>query len=147
MKFISLKDKGGLVYPSKDVVKICLNAERVFKINVSPNFSDINILKLTNLVALSLTDNNIFFSLRHHIITGDPLYTHSLLLLKLISAIYLEYRAAHATKLRMSEIVRNKKKRVDKSQIKLFCLVASYVFIATLSFSIVSNVFSTLTLY
>ena len=39
MQFIALKDKGGLTYPSKDVINICLSAERVFKANVHKDSS------------------------------------------------------------------------------------------------------------
>ena len=98
--FISRKNKGGLRYPSKDVVDICLSAEKNFKANTD-NHPVINIEKLTRLTALSFIGCDIFSSLdSHNIESDDILNCHVPLLLKAIASCYIECRTIHATKSR-----------------------------------------------
>ena len=64
LHYTRFKDMGGLLYPSKDVVKICIQCEKKFKANVHSNLSKINVLQLVNLTALSFVGENMFPALR-----------------------------------------------------------------------------------
>ena len=79
---------GGLSYPSKDVVKVCLQCEKQFKANVQDNLSQVNVLHLVNLTVLSFVGENIFATLTDHDLQQSPLESHSYILLQLIASVY-----------------------------------------------------------
>ena len=99
LHFIRFKDNGGLLYPSPDVVKICIQCEKQFKANVHANLSQVKVLRLVNLTALSFVGENLFPSVTNHVLQQSPLESHSSILLRLIAAVYFEIRIAYAARM------------------------------------------------
>jgi hypothetical protein len=110
-KLINLKSKGGLIVPSQDVIDICLSAENQFRQHVASDcstFRTYDILKLVNLVLNSFVHSNVFSSLSLHVLECDPMQNHVCLLIKCISAKYLQIRYFHAAKIYTSNVQQEK---------------------------------------
>lgn len=95
--FIRKRDFGGLHYPSKDVIEICLYAEKVLRhiltVNGIAYFSNKNNLpKLIVEISKKFIFSNIFEELSEHILEQDPLENHLILLIRAITLRFLEVR-------------------------------------------------------
>lgn len=104
---IFFKDKGGLIYPSKDVIEICLFCETVFRENIRSK--NLNIMKLDLIVTktiynfmskFSALNDHCFPSLNDHIYDQDPINNHKYLLIKLIIEKFFNIRLKYEHKLR-----------------------------------------------
>lgn len=108
-KFIKLKDKGGLVYPSTDVVVICRNLEVVIKSTIltkdqivvsSKNLKELLICKsLRRFIGMNLFKNYDF-----HQFDQSPLDNHIILLTKSIMERYINIRLHYLTKNAMPKL-------------------------------------------
>jgi hypothetical protein len=115
---ISLKTKGALIFPSKDVLDICILCEKLFRINVEHNKNDS--LSLSNVRCHSIMQSilktylhvNIFSSLTNHMMECSPTENHLVLLIKAIAEKYLQVRYWYAGK-RYSAWVKGKKKNTE----------------------------------
>lgn len=93
-RLLNRKNRGGLCKPSKDVVKICIVAESIIKLE--KNFSAPNImLKLICLTIRHLNISELFRSLTSHSVDQDPLQGHILQLIRLILRSYFTIRLHH----------------------------------------------------
>lgn len=90
---ISRKDRGGLIKPSEDVVKLCSIAERIFKQNTI--FSGNVMKRLIYSAKKDLNTKLIFRSLDDHILDQDPINNHLLQLINLIYKLYFTIRIHH----------------------------------------------------
>lgn len=92
------KDKGGLIYPSRDVNKICTLAENIFKKHLLRGksfFAGKNIM--LQLLSSTLKSCQSVFTEDHF--NRQPLVgNHRILLIKAITTRYFEIRIHHATK-------------------------------------------------
>lgn len=91
-------DKGGLIYPSDDVIIICLQTEKILK---SYNFENqkINSLYLQSKVLYHFYNSNIFNSLKSHSSeSNSPLSDHVTLLIKSISSTYIKLKVNYNLK-------------------------------------------------
>lgn len=100
---ISLKnrggDKGGLMYPSKDVISICFKTEHFLKL-FNYKQKTINRLEIqTKVLAHYLHSSNLFMSLKTHTQeTYSPLADHCTLLIKSIATTYINLKINHMLK-------------------------------------------------
>lgn len=99
---IKLKTKGALIFPSGDVIDICLTCEKFFRRNVSCAGSESLALSrvrchdlIQSVLATYLT-KPVFKSLSDHMMDCDPLANHVVLLVKAIAEKYLQVRYYYA---------------------------------------------------
>lgn len=91
-------DKGGLNYPSDDVIIICLQTEKILK---SFNYENrqINTLFIQSKVLYHFYNSNIFSSLESHSLeSNSPLTDHVTLLIKSISSTYIKLKVNYNLK-------------------------------------------------
>lgn len=100
---ITVKKRGNLCFPSKDVFNICILCEKIFREKVSKG----NELKLSNYacqaiviqVLSTLQYKAVFTTLESHMSASDPLHNHLVLLIKAVAETYLQVRYSYAGKL------------------------------------------------
>lgn len=91
-------DKGGLNYPSEDVILICMQTEKILRSNYYQN-RPINTLYLQSQVLYHFYNSNIFSSLKlHSLETNNPLSDHLTLLIKSISSTYIKLKVNYSLK-------------------------------------------------
>lgn len=95
--FIKKRDFGGLHYPSQDVIKVCLHAEKSLRhiliIHGNAYFNNkIGLPKLIVSIFKMFVHTEIFVKLRDHVLEQSPLDNHLSLLIKAIALRYLEVR-------------------------------------------------------
>lgn len=115
---IALKSKGGLILPSKDVIKVCILCERYFRQNVSTSsspLSHITILEITQSVLSTFISKTCFQSLSEHMLECDPTSNHLVLLLKAIIEEYLKVRYFYAGKQYTAKSAKSIEKLVGKT--------------------------------
>jgi len=91
-------DKGGLNYPSDDVIIICLQTEKILK---SLNYENrqIHTLFIQSKVLYHFYNSNIFSSLESHSLeSNSPLTDHVTLLIKSISSTYIKLKVNYNLK-------------------------------------------------
>lgn len=101
--FISLKNKGGnrggLIYPSDDVITICLQTEKVLRSFNYKNKSVNALFVQSKVLSHFLHNTNIFSSLNiHRKESYSPLSDHVTLLIKSISTTYIKIKINHSLK-------------------------------------------------
>lgn len=107
---INIKDRGGLAYPSDDVIKICITCEKIFR---RQSFSEQNLYKIKKdkLIQRTLAEflhTTIFERLQNHALDNHPLQNHINLLLKAIAENYVTLRIKYAcNSISASERIRN----------------------------------------
>lgn len=87
---INIKDKGGLTYPSDDVVNICVTTEKYLKANNFKNFNKTFII--INVLKTFINNNKIFDSIKYHNDQNGPLNNHVILLIKSIISTYCDIK-------------------------------------------------------
>ncbi|CAG4948590.1 unnamed protein product [Colias eurytheme] len=95
--FIVQKDVGGLHYPSQDVIKICVFAEKILRqttsIHGNSYFSQKGTLpKMTCSVLKKFIGTEVFAEIKNHIHEQGPFENHFALLIKAITFRYFEVR-------------------------------------------------------
>lgn len=120
IKFIQMKDKGGLTYPSTDVIDICTSCEQQFKANFNGNPNSINIKRLITLVSYSFIGVPVLGCLKEHDFENTQLQ-HSTTLFQIVAASYLELRLSAATRQFVSKInLKIKTSRQSSNKLILF---------------------------
>lgn len=102
-EFITFKDNGGLVYPSKDVAQICKVAELEIRqiIDISKKFSikpSSSKPLLINKILRVFVNSNIFSSIAIHQFDQPPMENHLVQLIKAVANIYIDVRFHYLTK-------------------------------------------------
>jgi len=112
---IKLKTKGGLVFPSPDVVAVCLYCEKCFRQNVtmSASLSGASVSEITNLVLSAYANKQWFHSLLAPMLECEPTANHVILLIKAIVQKYLQVRYFYAGKQYTSKM-RQKQHKVSR---------------------------------
>lgn len=87
---ISHKSMGGLTYPSTDVIKICVECEKLLRIEQISNKYKINKSLISSKLLQFFIQRNIFSNMLNHDLT--PLESHKILLIKSICNSYLDIR-------------------------------------------------------
>lgn len=101
---IKLKSKGNLIFPSPDVMEICVYCEKLFRQEITVlNKSDMLLsrkesCKLINSVLEYCTYKSVFSSLTDHMYESHPLDNHILLLIRSVAEKYLQVRYTYAGK-------------------------------------------------
>lgn len=98
-KFIVAKDKGGLLYPSPDVFKICQTSEMCLKACWHNNMLKKEIIN--NKILRQLVGCNLFESISYHQIGEFPSANHITDLIKSVIERYVNTRLHHLLKLSM----------------------------------------------
>lgn len=88
--FITKKDKGGLTYPSDDVVKICIVTEKFFKLYYEKHLN--KVVVITNVLKTFINNDQIFSSIDYHKDQNGPLDNHIILLIKAIISTYCDIK-------------------------------------------------------
>lgn len=101
--FISLKNngrnRGGLIYPSDDVITICFQTEKVLRSFNYKNKSVNALFVQSKVFSYFLYNTNIFSSLNIHSKESySPLSDHVTLIIKSISTIYIKIKINHSLK-------------------------------------------------
>lgn len=97
-KLSLLKDKGGLQYPSKDVIKICTVAESFLKDWDNTNIKrDVLVAKILR----QFVGSNVFDSISYHQLGEFPTSNHVTDLIKAVIVRYLNVRIHHLLKLKL----------------------------------------------
>lgn len=97
LSLLDIKNKGGLVKPTKDVVYICKIAEKIFRTfqHTLPSIKN-NIIEYLTIKATSkLEIQNIFPEISEHILDQSPLDNHLLQIIKFILQYYFKVRLYH----------------------------------------------------
>lgn len=96
---IKLKDRGKLVYPSDDVIDICITAEKLFRQRGScTDFKRVGFCQLITSVLEQYTHKNIFLTLARHMYDTEPMENHLHLLTKAVAESYLQVRYKYDAK-------------------------------------------------
>jgi hypothetical protein len=97
---IELKTRGGLVYPSNDVIDLCLTCEKFFRkcVYTSGNsaISSVKCYEMVQSVLKSYINKDVFVSLAEHMLECEPLSNHVILLIKAVAEKYLQVRYFYA---------------------------------------------------
>nr|XP_042898777.1 uncharacterized protein LOC122269484 [Parasteatoda tepidariorum] len=121
-KLTQRKNKGGLVFPSPDVVKICKVAEKNIRMMQASGRLHVKHV-VHKLITGSLrfissnTVNGVFNELNDHSYDQDPLNNHKILLMKSVLFDYIKIRLCHIGKLKTQELQRNKCRSVNTKSI------------------------------
>ena len=118
--FIKHKTQGGLVCPSKDVIKICITCERFFRQNVALPYGKLSTVSCHDLlqsVLKTFLGKTIFDTLNEHMLECDPADNHLILLIKAIAEKYLQVRYHYAGKHCNSTLFLNKSKKLTSRHI------------------------------
>lgn len=110
-EFVNFKDKGGLVYPTKDVIQICKVAEieirdiinKSQKFNMRPSLSK---LLLINKILRYFVNSNIFSSIAIHQFDQSPTENHLVNLIKTVASTYMDVRFHYLTKFLRSAVTK-----------------------------------------
>jgi len=94
---INIKTKGGLSYPSEDVISICMITEKYIKEYYSEN-KPVNKLLVETKVLSYFTTNCPFKNISYHQHDSDPLTNHIELLTKSIISIYFDTKIHYVYK-------------------------------------------------
>jgi len=101
-RLIKLKSKGSLIFPSEDVINVCITCEKFFRRNVSLSNTALprsaSVHAITQSVLESFVNKDCFKSLRQHMLECEPMDNHIVLLLKAIVEKYLQVRYHYAGK-------------------------------------------------
>lgn len=97
---ISQKDRGGLTYPSQDVIQICRTSENILRsIDLDKLLIKNNLKLLLTTKVLSLfVDKRCFTLLDRHNLEYSPLENHTTHLIKLVAAKYIDIRLHYHSK-------------------------------------------------
>lgn len=102
---INVKNKGGLCFPSEDVINISLTCEKIFRENVLCSKSEgKNVLnrydchKIVHEVLKLYLDKAIFRNISSHMTDTEPNNNHIIFLIKAIAETYLQVRYSYAAK-------------------------------------------------
>lgn len=103
-ELIFLKDRGGLNYPSKDVIKICRETEKVIRLNAKHENqnvpSKLNKIKVISHVLNLFVDLHVFNDLKSHQLDNFPNNcSHLVELIRAICQKYFDIRVKHITKI------------------------------------------------
>lgn len=109
-KFIILKDRGGLKYPSNDVIGICIQAETTIRKNISPKKTS-NFKTETETLKMFI-GKNVFKSLREHIFYQPPCSNHLIHLLRAVVEKYIDIRIKYLV--RKTAIKQTKRQMYNK---------------------------------
>lgn len=97
---ITVKNHGGLVFPSKDVIDICLACDKLFRQYVydvaSSRVLRTSVQNIVQCVLESYISKDVFTSLSVHMLEYGPLENHLVLLIKAIAEKYLQVRYYYA---------------------------------------------------
>jgi len=100
LELIQVKNRGGLMKPSYDIIVLCKAAEQVFKTHqhqlstIKDNPINYLIIKATSKIQI----NNMFKSLSDHILNQSPLNNHLLQIIHLTLKTYFTVRLHHFNK-------------------------------------------------
>jgi hypothetical protein len=97
LELIQVKNRGGLIKPSNDIIVLCKAAEQVFKTyqhqlsNIKNNPINYLIIKATSKIQIY----NMFNCISDHILNQSPLNNHLLQIIHLTLTTYLTVRLHH----------------------------------------------------
>jgi hypothetical protein len=95
-EFIKFKNKGSLINPSSDVIKICKLTEKCYRECVSPNLNSVLKRNIPLTIAKRVMDLGVFECLKDHALDLDPLDTHINKLVQIVSSTYQKIRLHHS---------------------------------------------------
>ncbi|XP_046401743.1 uncharacterized protein LOC124167740 [Ischnura elegans] len=99
---IQKKDRGGLVMPSHDVVKICRHAERL--VRASLHSVKVNILYIVSSVLKMFGGSNVFHALKDHALEQEPENNHWVHLIRSVCHEYVNIRLHYVAKCRTESL-------------------------------------------
>lgn len=110
-EFVTFKDKGGLVYPTKDDIQICRVAEleirelmnKSQKFNTKPSLSK---PLLINRILRYFVSSNIFSCIAIHQFDQSPTENHLVHLIKAVAGSYIDVRLHYLTKYSRSKVTK-----------------------------------------
>ena len=98
---IYYKNRGGLIFPSRDVIAVCMERDKIFRVNHVMGTGDCHsstMLSCSSLVLKRFIGNPIFNSIKQHMYNQDPDANHVSLLIRVICHVYLNIRFHYAAK-------------------------------------------------
>lgn len=87
---ITTKDKGGLTYPSDNVVKICIATEYFLKYFYEKHLK--KDVVITNVLKTFIDNDSIFSSINYHVDQYGPLDNHIIFLIKAVISTYCDIK-------------------------------------------------------
>lgn len=93
--FLSFKNRGGLLYPHEDVIKICIETEKIVRVESSAE-KKINKMKIINYILKKFIARPLFNHIEDH--NKNVLDDHKMLLCKIIIDVFLTTRIKHVCK-------------------------------------------------
>ena len=112
---IKMKSKGFLIFPSQEVIDVCLSCEKYFRRNVALDScpSNTSLHKLSQSVLQSFVNKCCFASLSAHMLECEPIDNHVILLTKAVIEKYLQVRYFYAGK-HYTATLRDKHRKVSR---------------------------------
>ena len=100
---IRIKSRGGLIFPSEDVVSICVESEKAFRRALACSggqsfAASYNLVSLTAVVLKRFVDKPVFRLIHEHMFDMDPESNHLVHLIRAICHTYLNIRFHYAGK-------------------------------------------------
>jgi hypothetical protein len=99
---IHLKNRGGLVSPSSDVIAVCKSAERCIRNHIGTNqrllISNAVSITIVNEVLTHLIGTQVFESLREHALDTELNNNHQVIIMKMVASEYIYLRLYHQCK-------------------------------------------------
>lgn len=118
---ISIKNKGGLIQPAKDVITICIKCEKIIRhalhVNNNALSNKLFDIYLTNNILKSFLDVNLFEILKEHSHDQSPLENHIIHLMRAIVQKYVKVRLHYIA---LNSIDKHTSKRHLLNKIVLF---------------------------
>lgn len=122
---IMVKDKGALIFPSDDVIDVCMTCEKKFRthaayfVSSGKNLSRVTLNELMQSVLETYLMRNIFSKLDNHIKDFGPMENHLIFLIKAIAEKYLQVRCHYAGKQYTDNLIKKKQSKSRQEYTKL----------------------------
>lgn len=120
---IRLKSRGALIFPSDDVIEICITCEKCFRmLAYEENLSKVTYYKIIKSVLETYLCKPVFSVLKDHMKEFGPMENHYILLIKAIAEKYIQVRCHYAGKEYTEKLIKRKetKSRQEHNKLILF---------------------------
>lgn len=122
---VMLKSRGALIFPSDDVIDICMTCEKVFRmhaayfVSVEEDLSRVTFNEIMRSVLETYMYKPVFETLDHHIKDFGPLENHLVFLIKAITEKYIQVRCSYAGKHYTDNLIKSKESKSRQEYTKL----------------------------
>lgn len=120
-----LKSRGALIFPSDDVIDVCMTCEKYFRMHASyfvtsgENLSRVTCNGLMQSVLQTYLFKPVFSGLDNHMKEFGPMENHLVFLIKAIAEKYIQVRCHYAGKQYTENVIKKKQSKSRQEYTKL----------------------------